>query len=155
MHQKLTERVVDLNPRETSEWVEALEQVLDQEGPDRAAFLLERLTEQARGAGADLRGSAWLARPPTASSPLVHSKKPLRVRIPFICTGVSIHPYLRSGSPQAFKPRSFARWGGAGRFAWRIFGGRRGCQRVKVSNRMRKTLANPGWRQRVRSSSSA
>jgi pyruvate dehydrogenase E1 component len=54
MHQKLTERVVDLNPRETSEWVEALEQVLDQEGPDRAAFLLERLTEQARGAGADL-----------------------------------------------------------------------------------------------------
>src|SRR5580692_4812475 len=54
MHQKLTERVVDLNPRETSEWIEALEQVLDQEGPDRAAFLLERLTEQARGAGADL-----------------------------------------------------------------------------------------------------
>ena len=54
MHQKLTERVVDLNPRETSEWIEALDQILDEEGPDRAAFLLERLTEQARGAGADL-----------------------------------------------------------------------------------------------------
>src|SRR5580658_2482276 len=54
MHQKLTERVVDLNPRETSEWIEALEQILDQEGPDRAAFLLERLTQQARNAGADL-----------------------------------------------------------------------------------------------------
>ena len=54
MHQKLTERVVDLNPRETSEWIEALGQILDQEGPDRAAFLLERLTEQARGAGAGL-----------------------------------------------------------------------------------------------------
>jgi pyruvate dehydrogenase E1 component len=54
MHQKLTERIVDLNPRETSEWIEALDQILDQEGPDRAAFLLERLTEQARGAGADL-----------------------------------------------------------------------------------------------------
>jgi len=54
MHQKLTERVVDLNPRETSEWIEALDQILDQEGPDRAAFLLERLNEQARGAGADL-----------------------------------------------------------------------------------------------------
>ena len=54
MHQKLTERVVDLNPAETSEWMEALEQILDREGPDRAAFLLERLNEQARGAGADL-----------------------------------------------------------------------------------------------------
>ncbi len=54
MHQKLTERVVNLNPRETSEWIEALDQILDQEGPDRAAFLLERLNEQARGAGADL-----------------------------------------------------------------------------------------------------
>jgi len=54
MHQKLTERVVDLNPRETSEWTEALAQILDQEGPDRAAFLLERLTEQARGAGVGL-----------------------------------------------------------------------------------------------------
>jgi len=54
MHQKLTERVVDPNPRETSEWIEALEQILDEEGPARAAFLLERLTEQARGAGADL-----------------------------------------------------------------------------------------------------
>jgi pyruvate dehydrogenase E1 component len=54
MHQKLVERVVDLNPRETSEWVEALNQVLDEEGPDRAAFLLQRLSDQARRAGADL-----------------------------------------------------------------------------------------------------
>jgi pyruvate dehydrogenase E1 component len=54
MHQKLVERVVDLNPRETSEWVEALNQVLDEEGPDRAAFILERLSDQARRAGADL-----------------------------------------------------------------------------------------------------
>ncbi len=49
-----TERVVDLNPRETSEWVEALNQVLDEEGPDRAAFILERLSDQARRGGADL-----------------------------------------------------------------------------------------------------
>ncbi len=54
MHQKMSERVVDFNPGETSEWLEALEQILDEEGPDRAAFLLERLNEQARGAGADL-----------------------------------------------------------------------------------------------------
>ena len=37
MHQKRNERVVDLNPQETAEWVESLDQVIDQAGPDRAA----------------------------------------------------------------------------------------------------------------------
>ena len=54
MHQKLNERVVDLDPQETSEWVEALSQVLEDAGPDRAAFLLEQLNERAKLAGADL-----------------------------------------------------------------------------------------------------
>src|SRR5690242_13796690 len=40
MHQKLNERVVDLDPQETSEWVEALDEVIDEAGPDRAAYLL-------------------------------------------------------------------------------------------------------------------
>ena len=48
MHQKLNERVVDLNPQETAEWLEALDQVIDEAGPDRAAYLLEQLTERAR-----------------------------------------------------------------------------------------------------------
>ena len=47
MHQKLNERVVDLNPQETSEWVEALDQMIDEAGPDRATYLLERLMERA------------------------------------------------------------------------------------------------------------
>jgi pyruvate dehydrogenase E1 component len=54
MHQQLNERVVDLDPQETSEWVESLDQIIDQAGPDRAAFLLERLTEHARNNGAEL-----------------------------------------------------------------------------------------------------
>jgi pyruvate dehydrogenase E1 component len=54
MHQKLNERVVDLDPQETSEWVEALDQVIDEEGPDRAAYLLQRLTERAQANGAEL-----------------------------------------------------------------------------------------------------
>ena len=54
MHQQLNERVVDLDPRETEEWVESLDQIIDQAGPDRAAFLLERLTEHARNNGAEL-----------------------------------------------------------------------------------------------------
>jgi pyruvate dehydrogenase E1 component len=54
MHQKLSERFVDLNPQETAEWTEALDQVLEEEGPDRAAYLLEQLTEKARANGAEL-----------------------------------------------------------------------------------------------------
>src|SRR5437660_340321 len=54
MHQKLNERVVDLNPQETAEWVESLDQVIDQAGPDRATFLLEQLNERARANGAEV-----------------------------------------------------------------------------------------------------
>ncbi|HZT33440.1 MAG TPA: pyruvate dehydrogenase (acetyl-transferring), homodimeric type [Bryobacteraceae bacterium] len=54
MHQKLTERVVDLDPQETAEWVDALDQVLDEAGPDRVVYLLEQLNQRARGAGVDL-----------------------------------------------------------------------------------------------------
>ena len=54
MHQKLNERVVDLDPQETAEWVEALEQVIEGAGPDRAAYLLEQLNERARANGAEL-----------------------------------------------------------------------------------------------------
>ena len=54
MHQKLNERVVDLNPQETTEWIESLDQVIDEAGPDRATFLLEHLAERARANGVDL-----------------------------------------------------------------------------------------------------
>ena len=54
MHQKLNERVVDLNPQETEEWVESLDQVIDQAGPDRATYLLDKLNERARLNGVDL-----------------------------------------------------------------------------------------------------
>ncbi len=45
------ERQPDLNPQETSEWLEALEQVIDQGGPDRAAWLLETLNDKAVRSG--------------------------------------------------------------------------------------------------------
>jgi len=54
MHLNRDQRVVDLDPQETAEWVEALDQVLDETGPDRAAFLLEKLSERARTGGAEL-----------------------------------------------------------------------------------------------------
>ena len=50
------ERHPDLNPQETSEWVEALEQVLDQAGPDRASYLLDILLDRAAQAGVTVPG---------------------------------------------------------------------------------------------------
>ena len=38
----------DLDPRETQEWLESLDSVVEFDGADRAAFLLERLHEEAR-----------------------------------------------------------------------------------------------------------
>jgi pyruvate dehydrogenase E1 component len=54
MHQNLNARFVDLDPQETAEWMEALDQIIDEAGPDRAAFLLEQLTDRARAQGAGL-----------------------------------------------------------------------------------------------------
>jgi pyruvate dehydrogenase E1 component len=41
------ERQTDLNPQETSEWLEALDQVMDEAGPDRASYLLNQLLDRA------------------------------------------------------------------------------------------------------------
>ncbi len=41
----------DTDALETQEWMDALEAVLEREGPERAHYLLERLVEQARRAG--------------------------------------------------------------------------------------------------------
>ncbi len=51
MHQKLNERVVDLDPLATAEWLESLDQIVDEEGPDRAAYLLEQLRQRALASG--------------------------------------------------------------------------------------------------------
>jgi len=48
----------DIDPQETQEWLDALDGVLEQEGVDRAHFLLERLIDKARRSGAHLPYSA-------------------------------------------------------------------------------------------------
>jgi pyruvate dehydrogenase E1 component len=48
----------DTDPQETNEWLDALDGVLAQEGTERAHYLLERLIERARRAGAYLPYSA-------------------------------------------------------------------------------------------------
>jgi pyruvate dehydrogenase E1 component len=48
----------DIDPQETQEWLEALEAVLENEGVDRAHFLIERMVDKARRSGAYLPFSA-------------------------------------------------------------------------------------------------
>ncbi len=47
MHIKKLPASEDLNQQETSEWLESLDEVIDEGGPDRASYLLERLNERA------------------------------------------------------------------------------------------------------------
>lgn len=51
----------DVDPQETREWLEALEAVVEQEGPERAHYLLEALIDQSRRSGANLPYSASTA----------------------------------------------------------------------------------------------
>ncbi|HZU27968.1 MAG TPA: pyruvate dehydrogenase (acetyl-transferring), homodimeric type [Bryobacteraceae bacterium] len=45
------EPLQDTNPQETSEWLEALDELVADEGPERAAFLLRRVVEHAANSG--------------------------------------------------------------------------------------------------------
>ena len=58
----------DRDPQETQEWLEALDGVLKYEGPERAHFLLEQLTERARRGG--------VALPYSANTPYVNTIPP-------------------------------------------------------------------------------
>ena len=51
----------DVDPQETQEWLDALEAVFEEEGVDRAHFLLENLIEKARLSGAHLPYKATTA----------------------------------------------------------------------------------------------
>lgn len=51
----------DVDPLETQEWVDALQAVLEQEGPERAHFLLEKLIDKARRNGTHLPYTATTA----------------------------------------------------------------------------------------------
>ncbi len=46
--------MMDSDELETQEWLDALEAVIDREGPERAHFLLERLIDKSRRSGANL-----------------------------------------------------------------------------------------------------
>jgi pyruvate dehydrogenase E1 component len=55
------DRLQDVDPLETREWVDSLDAVLEIEGPERAHFILEQLVDKARRSGAYLPYSAKTA----------------------------------------------------------------------------------------------
>jgi len=66
------ERQNDLNPQETSEWLEALDQVVDEFGPDRAHYLLQQLLNRA----ADFGVAAPRVRSPYVNTIPTHDEVP-------------------------------------------------------------------------------
>src|SRR5438034_2218133 len=64
------ERMQDLDPVETGEWVDSLRAVLHHEGSARATYLLERLAEEA--------GRAGVIQPSTLNTPYVNTIPPER-----------------------------------------------------------------------------
>ena len=51
----------DIDPQETREWKEALEEVIERDGPERAHYLIEALVDKARRSGAYLPYNATTA----------------------------------------------------------------------------------------------
>lgn len=58
MSQKSPSQLTDIDSAETQEWIDALEAVIENEGVERAHFLLEQMIDKARRSGANLPHSA-------------------------------------------------------------------------------------------------
>ena len=54
----MEDNIPDIDPQETQEWLDALDSVLEHEGPERAHYLISQLIRKARLAGTDLPISA-------------------------------------------------------------------------------------------------
>ncbi|MCZ6508758.1 MAG: pyruvate dehydrogenase (acetyl-transferring), homodimeric type [Acidobacteria bacterium] len=61
MEDKAAPRARDIDPQETREWKDALEEVIERDGPERAHFLIESLVDKARRTGAYLPYNATTA----------------------------------------------------------------------------------------------
>ncbi|WP_444994526.1 pyruvate dehydrogenase (acetyl-transferring), homodimeric type [Aliikangiella sp. IMCC44359] len=80
----MSDKLQDVDPIETQEWLEALEAVLEEEGTDRAHFLLEKLIDMARRSGAHLPYSAttaYLNTIPTSKEVLIPGDQEMEQRL--------------------------------------------------------------------------
>ena len=74
----------DVDPQETQEWLDALDAVLEAEGPERAHFLLESLIDKARRNGAHLpytATTAYINTIPVAQEPTMPGDRTMEARI--------------------------------------------------------------------------
>ncbi|MDN4504392.1 pyruvate dehydrogenase (acetyl-transferring), homodimeric type [Alteromonadaceae bacterium BrNp21-10] len=74
----------DLDQQETQEWLDALDAVLEAEGPERAHFLLESLIDKARRNGAHLpytATTAYINTIPVAQEPTMPGDRTMEARI--------------------------------------------------------------------------
>ena len=74
----------DVDPQETQEWLDSLETVLEEEGVERAHFILESLIEKARRSGAHLpydATTAYLNTIPAGQEPTMPGDQILETRI--------------------------------------------------------------------------
>jgi pyruvate dehydrogenase E1 component len=79
----------DADPQETKEWLDALDGVIEFEGPERAHYLVEKLLERGRGYGVDLPFSAnteYVNTIPVAQQPKYPGNPDLEIKI---------HSYIR------------------------------------------------------------
>ncbi|MDY6975010.1 MAG: pyruvate dehydrogenase (acetyl-transferring), homodimeric type [Pseudomonadota bacterium] len=74
----------DVDPQETKEWIDALESVLEEEGVERAHYLLEKLIDKARRSGAHLpydATTAYINTIPAAQEPKMPGDLTIEARI--------------------------------------------------------------------------
>lgn len=89
----------DVDPQETQEWVDALEAVLEQDGVDRAHFLLESLIEKARRSGAYLpydATTAYLNTIPAGREPTMPGDQTIEARIRHVIRWNALMMVLRA-----------------------------------------------------------
>ncbi|MFC0445830.1 pyruvate dehydrogenase (acetyl-transferring), homodimeric type [Pseudidiomarina halophila] len=74
----------DIDPQETREWLDSLEVVLEEDGPERGHFLMESLIEKARRSGAYLpyaATTAYLNTIPASQEPTMPGDQSMEARI--------------------------------------------------------------------------
>ncbi len=74
MEQRSSDTSEDLNPQETSEWLEALDGVVEEGGSERASYLLDRLRERAAMYG--------ITRPQKLTTPYINTI-PVEEEVPY------------------------------------------------------------------------
>ncbi|MGB5866868.1 MAG: pyruvate dehydrogenase (acetyl-transferring), homodimeric type [Arcobacteraceae bacterium] len=76
--------LVDIDPEETQEWIEALEVIIKEEGSERAHFLLETLIDKARRNGSDIAynpNTSYLNTIPVDQEPVMPGNRDLERKI--------------------------------------------------------------------------